>query len=49
MRNLLRIRWLAWELAFRLMFLVALFKKPRRMAAARRRRRRSPARGSRAA
>jgi hypothetical protein len=47
-RRLLRIRWLAWELAFRLMFLIALFKNPRRRAAARRRRARSLARGSRA-
>jgi hypothetical protein len=48
MRSLLRIRWLAWELAFRLMFLLALFKNPRRRAAARRRRARSQARVSRA-
>jgi hypothetical protein len=49
-RSLHRIRWLAWEVAFRLMFLLALFRKrkPRRIAAARRRRARSPARGSRA-
>jgi len=39
-RSWVRIRWLAWELAFRLMFLLALFKKrkPRRIAAARARR-----------
>jgi len=28
-RSWVRIRWLAWELGFRLMFLIALFKKRR--------------------